>query len=100
MNFVLALAGGATLSFGVLCFVRVALDKNEGVVKAQLSRQWFFPPLLRQRGEGRRSETLTVNQLAAARLLQVVPPIDTAKTTTMILYPNPPIPLRGTRAPN
>ena len=44
----------------------MALDKSEGVVKAQKSRAVFFTALLFRVVENRSSETLTVNQLSAA----------------------------------
>ena len=43
---------------------RVAVDENEGVVKAQNSHAVVFAP---SRAEDRSSETLTVNQLSANR---------------------------------
>ena len=47
---------------------RVAVDENEGVVKAQNSRAVVFAPRSCQsRAEDRSSETLTVNQLSANR---------------------------------
>jgi hypothetical protein len=47
---------------------RVAVDENEGVVKAQNSRGVVFAPRSCQcRAEDRSSETLTVSQLSANR---------------------------------
>ena len=47
---------------------RVAVDENEGVVKAHYSRAEVFAPRSCQcRAEDRSSETLTVNQLSANR---------------------------------
>ena len=50
----------------------MALDKSEGVVKAQKSRAVFFTALLFRVVENRSSETLTVNQLSAALTPQVL----------------------------
>jgi hypothetical protein len=47
---------------------RVAVDENEGVVKAQNSRTVIFVPgSCQSRAEDRSSETLTVNHLSANR---------------------------------
>jgi len=47
---------------------RVAVDENEGVVKAHYSRaEVFAPRSCHCRAENRSSETLTVNQLSANR---------------------------------
>src|SRR5467141_1332388 len=47
---------------------RVAVDENEGVVKAHYSRAVVFAPRSCQsKAEDRSSETLTVNQLSANR---------------------------------
>jgi hypothetical protein len=55
------------IHLGIQIF-RVAVDENEGVVKAQNSRRVVFAPRSCQsRAEDRSSETLTVNQLSANR---------------------------------
>jgi hypothetical protein len=47
---------------------RVAVDENEGIVRAQNSRAVVFAPRgCQSRAEDRSSETLTVNQLSANR---------------------------------
>ena len=71
----------------------MALDKSEGVVKAQKSRAVFFTALLFRVVENRSSETLTVNQLSAALtpkcFLQGLKPIFIG-TATWGLKPPPP----------
>ena len=46
---------------------RVAVDKSEGVVKAQTFPAVFFHRVIVRVVEGRSFETLTVNQLSADR---------------------------------
>jgi hypothetical protein len=55
--------------------VRVALDENEGVVKAQFSRAVFFAPLVARGGRTKNSGNLTANHFSVKRI--VPPHIDT-----------------------
>jgi hypothetical protein len=70
------LAGGRlTLEVGNPGQTRVALDENEGAVKAQFARAVFFAPLVARGARTKNFGNLTVNHFSVKPI--VSPTIDT-----------------------